>query len=185
MPVPALRHQNRRLEQWFYRAPNESVSLIPNGAGLCFPCGTRPSKAFSSSIDTGSVPTLAAANIVARSPIRPTRKSISWAPTVIYATINEALQQWATDKKLRFLPPDPSPAEGAARDTVSAVIEITDSAAYTEKLALKLAPYESLQIRAAQGRRPDASAAGLYDGPGGPLSVSGGKSSRFTLDGLL
>ena len=82
-------------------------------------------------------------------------------------------------------PARPRAGQGAARANVSAVIENTDSAAYTEKLALKLDPYESLQVRAAEGRRPTLRLLDYLASQADALSVSGGKSSRFTLDGLL
>jgi hypothetical protein len=102
-----------------------------------------------------------------------------------FTTINAALQQWATDKQAAISANATNASNGVARKNISAVIEITDSAAYTERLVLQLAPFESLQIRAANGRRPTLRLLDYMTSQTDPLVVSGGKSSRFTLDGLL
>jgi hypothetical protein len=103
-----------------------------------------------------------------------------------FATINDALAQWAADKPAPVsAAPSTAEAPAAARTSNSAVIEITDSAAYTEKLGLCLDPYESLQIRAASGRRPTIRLLDYMTSQPDGLVVSGGRSSRLTLDGLL
>jgi hypothetical protein len=81
--------------------------------------------------------------------------------------------------------PTSAPPTGSAHKTFSAVIEITDSAVYTEKLVLQLCPYESLQIRAANGRRPTIRLLDYMTSQADALVVSGGRSSRLTFDGLL
>jgi hypothetical protein len=184
MPVPASAIKIADLDQWFYRAPNESVIIDPERGRIVFPVRHPPKQGvfvyynygFSADIGGGEY---------RRTLSHPAEARIYFVGTDgDYVTINDALQQWETDKKA-IAPPNPAPAEGAARATVSAVIEITDSAAYTEKLTLELDPYESLQIRASQGRRPTLRLLDYLAGQADALSVSGGQSSRLTLDGLL
>lgn len=88
-----------------------------------------------------------------------------------FATINAALAAWGEQK--------------AEREPLAAVIEITDSRVYTEALAIRLAPGESLQLRAASRSRPVLRLLDqIVDGVDG-LSIEGGAASRFMLDGLL
>jgi hypothetical protein len=95
-------------------------------------------------------------------------------------SIQDALHEW--DKWKRHHP----------HTSLNAVIEIMDSAVYTEnRLRTSLAEHETLQIRAANGKRPVIR---LLDrrpdrtdalGATGASNVTSASNSRFTLDGLL
>ncbi|MDO9164076.1 MAG: hypothetical protein Q8N35_15280 [Methylococcaceae bacterium] len=80
-----------------------------------------------------------------------------------FTTINQALVQWKLDQAL------------------NAVIEIADSGLYEERLNIELKTGQTLQIRAANKKRPVIR---LSDRPD-QFSVSGGDGSYLTLDGLL
>jgi hypothetical protein len=83
------------------------------------------------------------------------------------ARINDALTQWKTDQP---------------RD---AVIEIADSAVYVEPIAISLKAGQSLQIRAANRKRPVIRLLDWQTSLPNDLTVSGDASTWFTLDGLL
>jgi len=87
----------------------------------------------------------------------------------IYKTINSALTAWEKE-------------ETKPR---SAVIEIRDSGVYTEPLKIELKADESLQIRAANSRRPVIRLLDYLSNLPDALSVKGAAGSRFMLDGLL
>lgn len=85
-------------------------------------------------------------------------------------------------------------AEGASVDSVravvrrqlrAAVIEIRDSGVYTEPLKIELKADESLQIRAANGKRPVIRLLDYQASLPDALTVKGARGSRFALDGLL
>jgi hypothetical protein len=89
-----------------------------------------------------------------------------------FRTLQDALNAW-NDWKGQH----PAPYHG--------VIEIIDNGVYTEQLGIYLEENESLQIRAANRKRPVIR---LVDWQGNlldSLNVTGRRGSRFTLDGLL
>ncbi len=91
----------------------------------------------------------------------------------VHDSIGSALAQWRDEQ------------DELTREGDGAVIEIQDSAAYTEQLDLALPAGAYLQIRAANGRRPVLR---LLDyGPDQPdfFTVSGKAGSRLVLDGLV
>jgi hypothetical protein len=65
------------------------------------------------------------------------------------------------------------------------VIEIADSGVYVEQLNITLRERESLQLRAANGKRPVIRLLDWHTESPDALSVAGARGSRFTLDGLL
>jgi hypothetical protein len=81
--------------------------------------------------------------------------------------INEALAQWRADR------PD------------HAVIEITDSGVYVEQINITLPENRSLQIRAANRKRPVIRLLDWQTDLPDALGVTMAQGSRFTLDGLL
>jgi len=78
-----------------------------------------------------------------------------------------AIAQWQTDKPL------------------DAVIELTDSTVYVEPAAMALADGQTLQLRAANGKRPVLRMVDWQTDLPDALTVTMGAGSRFTLDGLL
>ena len=106
-----------------------------------------------------------------------------------FETINAALTQWRQEQQAL----GPEPADLAAKETWrkakerlrAAVIEIQDSAVYSEPLAIALEAGESLQIRAANRTRPVIRLLDYMTDRPDAFTVSGKKASRFKLDGLI
>ncbi len=108
----------------------------------------------------------------------------------IHSSINAALAKWQSDIDMMGDEPAEESHEHAEwlagrKRLRAAVIEIQDSAAYTEQLAIELGEGEYLQIRAASGKRPmirllDHS----VERPDG-FSIRGKRASRFKLDGIM
>jgi hypothetical protein len=84
-----------------------------------------------------------------------------------FARINDALRQWGHDQP------------------TNAVIEITDSGLYDEQINISLSAGQSLQLRAANHKRPVIRLLDWQNSLPDNLSVSGGPGTWFTLDGLL
>jgi hypothetical protein len=81
--------------------------------------------------------------------------------------INDALKQWQTDQPQY------------------AVIEISDSGVYVEPISITLNPNQTLQLRAANRKRPVIRLLDWQTDLPDNLSVTGNPGSRFILDGLL
>jgi hypothetical protein len=189
MPVPVSSIIIADLENWQYRAPNGSVVMDPERGRLVFPVRQLPKNGVTSYYRYGF-----SADIGGGEYKRPLAQPADARFYFVgsdgdFATISAALAQWAVDKQVSGAAATVTStshlAISTARTSNSAVIEITDSAVYTEKLALLLDPYESLQIRAANERRPVIRLLDYMASQSDALVVSGGKSSRLTLDGLL
>jgi hypothetical protein len=84
-----------------------------------------------------------------------------------FTRINDALAQWQTDQ----------PA--------NAVIELSDSGVYVEQISVELKEKQTLQIRAANRKRPVIRILDWQTSLSDSLSVSGAKGAWFTLDGVL
>jgi hypothetical protein len=89
------------------------------------------------------------------------------APPGAFTKIEDALTQWTKDH-----PQD-------------AVIEIVDSGVYVETIAITLAEKQTLQIRAADDKRPIIRMVDRQTDGTDALSATMSRSSRLTLDGLL
>jgi len=88
--------------------------------------------------------------------------------------INEGLAQWDKDQQAHT-------NDQETKQFQNAIIEITDSGLYEERLNIALKKKQSLQIRAANLKRPVIR---LSDRPD-QFNISGEEDSYFTLDGLL
>ena len=84
-----------------------------------------------------------------------------------YHQITEAIWQWQVDKPL------------------NGVIEITDSGVYVEQIRISLDKNQSLELRAANHKRPVIRLLNWRTALGDALSVTVKSGSSFTLDGLL
>jgi hypothetical protein len=93
-----------------------------------------------------------------------------------YARINDALAQWKNDQP------------------TNAVIEITDSGAYVEPINIVLGPGQSLQLRAASGKRPVIRLLNWQTSAPDNLTIEGTANTDdpnsepanwFTLDGIV
>ena len=84
-----------------------------------------------------------------------------------FQTIGEALTQWSGD------------------DPYDAVIELTESAVYVEPISIALKANRTLQLRAANRKRPVIRLLDWQTDSPDSLSVTMDQGSRFTIDGLL
>ena len=84
-----------------------------------------------------------------------------------FTRINDALAQWSKDK----------PA--------NAVIEITDSGVYVEPISISLTAGQTLQLRAANRKRPVIRLLDWQTSQPDDLSITGEAGTWCTLDGLL
>jgi hypothetical protein len=66
-----------------------------------------------------------------------------------------------------------------------AIIEFIDSSAYTEPVNIALLPRQTLQLRAADRKRPVLRMLDYMSDKPDAFAISGGAGSRFVLDGLL
>jgi cytoskeletal protein CcmA (bactofilin family) len=85
----------------------------------------------------------------------------------MHLSINDALAKWQSDQPQH------------------AVIEITDSRVYVEQIKVSLNKKQSLQLRAANRRRPVIRLLDWQTSLSNNLSVEGNAESWFTLDGVL
>jgi hypothetical protein len=192
-PVPAALIVPADLTDWRYRSVRGTVAVDPVLGRLSFPAGQLPRRgvwvtyhyAFSANMGGGEY---------TRTLTAPERYALyrvakdAPAPGT-FSTITLALKQWADDKQaLGDAPEDPDARatwDAASTRLRSAVLEIQDSAAYSEPLAITLGVGESLQIRAANRKRPAIRLLDYMTERADAFSISGQQGSRFTLDGLL
>ena len=181
------------LAGWHYRAQRNQVGLDPLRGRLMFPIGNLPKKGvwvdyhygFSAPMGGGEY------TRTVSQPVLYTLYTVTkdMAKTGAFATINAALDQWRKDQQaLGPEPADPAaqPAWRQAHDKLrAAVIEIADSAAYSEPLILALESGEYLQIRGAVGARPVLRLLDYMTERPDALTVSGKQGSRFKLDGVV
>jgi hypothetical protein len=152
-----------------YRPPHGFVAVDPKRGRIIFPSDQKPRYgvvvsyryAFSADIGGGEY----------NRPLSQPEEAVVYrvGKGEKYTTINGALMAWQqAEKKKR-----------------AAVIEIQDSGVYTEPLKIELKEDESLQIRAANEKRPIIRLLDYQASLPDALTVKGAKGSRFTLDGLL
>ncbi len=184
-PVPLSAIKVANLDNWQYLAPPNSMLIDPERGRIVFPARHVPKRGVSVFYDYGFSADLGGGEY--SRPLSQPAGAMTYFVGVEgdFPTINAALEQWAADKQAAISANASDASNGAARKNMAAVIEIIDSAAYTERLALQLDPFESLQIRAANRRRPTLRLLDYLTSQTDALVVSGGRGSRFTLDGLL
>jgi hypothetical protein len=171
-PIPRELVVVADLSDWSrYKAPRGVVSLDPVLGRIAFPDNAPPSRGvrvsyhygFSAFMGGGEYP----------------RALHAPAGALVYRvghkeqirSINAALAMWQVEKK------------NSGRR--AAVIEITDSDVYTEALNVQLEAGESLQIRAANLRRPVLRLLDQVADGDDAFSIRGARASRMVLDGLL
>jgi hypothetical protein len=177
-PLPPDKIVSADLSGWRYRPTAGFVAVDPVRGRLAFASGESPNDdqdlwvsyyyAFSADIGGGEY------NRLLSQPVKHTLYPVGEGEEL--TTINDALAQWQKDQA--------DPAKSAEERFQNAVIEITDSGLYEERIRIKLGQRQTLQIRAAHGKRPVIS---LCDTRArlDALFISGDQGSRVTLDGLL
>jgi hypothetical protein len=155
------------LTDWTYRPLPDTVAVDPELGRIAFPPGQLRKQglwvsyryAFSADIGGGEYD-------------RPLSQPLGSTIYLVgeqesFTRINDALAQWQTDK------PD------------HAVIEINDSGAYVEQINISLQARQTLQIRAANRKRPVIRLLDWQTAQPDDLTISGAAGSWCTLDGLL
>ena len=176
-PVPAAVIVAANLADWRHRARPGTVLVDPERGRFVFPVRQQPRKGawvsyhqgFPADMGGGEYhrPLSQPADVLRVAVSAEGRTDADGSKPA--ASIAEALGVW------RAAEPRPR----------AAVIEIIDSAAYTERLAIALDEGEYLQIRAADRTRPTLRLLDyMAEGPDA-FTVSGAAGSRFVLDGLL
>jgi hypothetical protein len=181
------------LTDWRYRVAKGQIAVDPVRGRIIFPTGQLPRRGawvdyrygFSADMGGGEY------ERTVSQPVTFTlyRVAVAGTDKDISLTINAALARWRGEQQdLGVEPPQDAPEHAAwlaAHETLrAAVIEIQDSAAYTEPLTVALAAGESLQIRAASGCRPTLRVLDYMTERSDALAISGAQGSRFKLDGL-
>jgi len=185
LPVPASAIRVADLDGWSAHAANGTIAVDPERGRMVFPVRQLPKQGLTVLYTYGFSANLGGGEYD-RTLSQPADARIYFVGSGgDYPTISAALAQWNADKQALAAATAPDGAPASARPSIAGVIEITDSAAYTEKLILRLDPYESLQIRASQGRRPTIRLLDYLAPMPDAFAISGGPNSRFTLDGLL
>ncbi|MBI3431952.1 MAG: hypothetical protein HY018_07075 [Hydrogenophilales bacterium] len=192
-PVPRASVIPADLSDWCYRAQRGQLAVDPVRGRMVFPAGQLPKRgvwvgyhyAFSADMGGGEYdrplfqPLAYALYKVAKD--QPVADSID--------TINAAIAQWRQDQQnLGAEPADAAGKEKWLNDRTrlrAAVVEIQDSAVYTEPIAVELQAGESLQIRAANRTRPVIRLLDYMADRPDAFTVSGRQGSRFTLDGIV
>lgn len=181
--VPPERIVAADLSNWSYRAPNGHVAVDPVLGRMVFPVGQLPRHGVRVNYQYGFSADLGGGEYERSlsQPLAYTLYAVSKTPGAApFDSINAALAQWRTDQAAST----DAPGEAAER-LRAAVIEILDSGAYSEPLAIQLKDGEYLQIRAANRKRPVLRLLDYLAERPDAFSVSGHKGSRFVLDGLL
>ena len=155
------------LTDWTYRPLPNTVAVDPRLGRIAFPPGQARKQGvwvsyyygFSADIGGGEY------NRALSEPSGATIYLVGEQET--FTRVNEALTQWTHDQPQ------------------NAVIEITDSGVYVEPISVSLKTGQTLQIRAANRKRPVIRLLDWQTSQPDDLSVTGEAGTWFTLDGLL
>lgn len=199
-PVPRELIVPADLSLWRYRAARGQVAMDPVLGRIVFPSGQLPrggvwvSYHYAFSADMGGGEYRRALTQPVEHSLYRVRKPKPWEQEAppdanTFKTLNEALAKWRADQQaLGPEPADPAakaPWRLASERLRAAVIEIIDSAVYSEQLAIRLERGESLQIRAASGTGPVIRLLDYMTDQPDAFTVAGKHGSRFTLDGMV
>ncbi|BAZ11846.1 hypothetical protein NIES4071_36720 [Calothrix sp. NIES-4071] len=174
-PIPYSKIIPADLSEWQYQPPPDMVAVDPVLGRIVFPSRQLPKGgvwvsyqyAFSADIGGGEYN---------RTLLQPTTYTLyQVGKQEEFTTINDAFNHWQLDNQA-------NPNEAKYRQ---AVIEITDSGVYTERFDLYLQANQTLQIRAANYKRPVIRLLDYQAETTDSLHVNLQSGSRFTLDGLL
>ena len=180
-PIPKEQIVSADLSDWRYRTPRGFIAVDPVLGRMVFPAGQLPKNGVSVSYQYGFSADIGGGEYQ-RAPSQTTGSTlyrVGRSETI--KSINVALDQWRAEKQKRAADSISVPSNRP----LAAVIEITDSGVYTEPLRIILNAGESLQIRAANRVRPVLRLLDQLTDRPDAFSISGGKGSRFLLDGLL
>ncbi|HEY6155911.1 MAG TPA: hypothetical protein VIV88_00580 [Gemmatimonadales bacterium] len=157
------------LSGWHYHPPAGYVAVDPQLGRIVFPPRQPPEEGVEVSYYYGF-----SADMAGGEYDRPARRVAGYrvyrvGEGAAFQHIGDALLQWMSD----------------AAQSPHAIIEIIDSAAYTEQLEVTLKADQRLEIRAADGHRPVLRVLDFRTAQPDALTVKGEAGSRFIIDGLL
>ena len=166
-PIPIDQIVPADLSDWTYRPLPGQVAVDPRLGRIAFPPGQARRQAVWVSYRYGF-----SADIGGGEYDRPLAQPSNYTLYLVgeqqaFTRINSALSQWQTDQPQ------------------NAVIEIVDSGVYVEPISITLGAKQTLQIRAANRKRPLLRLLDWQTSQPDDLSVTGGEASWFTLDGLV
>lgn len=192
-PIPAERIVPADLGDWRYRAPRGQVGVDPVLGRMVFPSGQFPRRGVWVSYRYGFSADMGGGEY--HRPLTSPADAAHYDVTKdhpaegTFDTINGALTRWRQDQQALGEPPDDGEArerwDEEHRRLGAAVVEILDSSVYRESLEVKLEAGESLQIRAADRRRPVVDLVDWGYNRTQAFAVWGKAGSRLSLDGLV
>jgi len=174
------------LSQWHYRPRPGYVAVDPELGRIVFPPGHLPKKGVWVSYQYGFSTELGGGEYD-----RPLFQPLDYKLYKVSKTdpqrfsINAALAQWRQEQQQEAQKPDSLEHQKKLKQLNHAVIEIEDSEVYVEQISIALAECHSLQLRAANGKRPVIRLLDWYTDLPDNLTISGERGSRFALDGLM
>lgn len=194
-PQPIAREHviSADLSEWRYRAQRGQVAVDPVRGRIVFPAGQLSKRgvwvtyhyAFSADMGGGEY-NRALSQPLAHALYKVTKNNP--APGT-FDTINAAIAQWRQEQQNL----GPEPSDLAAKEKWlqdkerlrAAVVEIQESAVYSEPIVIELQAGESLQIRAANRTRAVIRMLDYMTERPDAFTVSGKRGSRFVLDGVI
>ena len=168
--IPASRIVPADLSGWKYRPRHERVAVDPVLGRIVFPTGHSPKDGVWVSYHYGFSADIGGGEYDRPLSQNDPHKLYRVGPDEGFHSINAALRRWR---------------DHDSADNPNAVVEITDSGVYVEQIHVELKEGQSLQLRAANGKRPVIRLLDWHTDRPDALSVSGERGSRFTIDGLL
>jgi hypothetical protein len=193
-PIPAERIAVADLSGWKSRPPRGRIAVDPVLGRMVFPTRHLPRNGvyvdylYGFSADMGG-------GEYGRSVSQPVSHSYYAVSRdnpgeAISTSVTAALERWRDEKNA--LPAEPAQDDPKHQEWLedkerlrAAVIEILDSAAYTERLTISLEDGEYLQIRAADRKRPVIRVLDHAVDRPDSFTIRGKRASRFKLDGLV
>ena len=166
-PVPASQIVPADLSDWTYRPLPDTVAVDPWLGRIAFPPAQSRKQGVWVSYYYGF-----SADIGGGEYNRPLSEAAGSTFYLVgeqetFTRINDALAQWSKDKPR------------------NAVIEITDSGVYVEPISISLTAGQTLQLRAANRKRPVIRLLDWQTSQPDDLSITGEAGTWCTLDGLL
>jgi len=168
--IPASRIIPADLSGWRYRPRHDRVAVDPVLGRMVFPPGQIPKDGVWVSYHYGFCADIGGGEYDRQLSQPDDAKVYRVGPREKFQTINAALRQWRKNDAANY---------------PHAVIEIVDSGVYVEQINIHLRAGQSLQLRAANRKRPILRLLDWHTDQPDALTVEGERGSRFTLDGLL
>jgi hypothetical protein len=166
-PIPASAIRIADLSGWTYMPPDDFIAVDPQLGRIAFPQAQLPDRQVRVSYHYGF-----SADIGGGEYDRPLSQPVEFKLYTVgesgeHARIADALNAWRKD------------------DPDEAVIEVGDSGVYVDQIEVQLREDQSLQLRAANRKRPVLRLLDWLTDRPDALSVRTSPGSRFTLDGFL